>query len=132
MIQANELRIGNWVKVGETISTVCLIDHNQFIQLSGNAIVNRPEQIEPIPLTPEILERCGFLGCTFNGSARNRLDAFRLGALMVKIHNPIYNYPDTGTKISVKYHKNLTHIIYMHQLQNLYFSLTGTELNIKL
>ena len=48
MIQANELRIGNWVKYKGTHHQVWRIDTTETIKTSA----------EPIPLTEEILLKC--------------------------------------------------------------------------
>jgi hypothetical protein len=119
MIQANELRIGNWVKVGDTESTVCLIDH-QFILLQGNAVINRPEQIEPIPLTPEILEKCGFEWSIYHQGFYKKDFVNILGEYQYGYRFKIFRTSQyVGTKIN-----------YLHQLQNLVFILTGEELTI--
>ena len=50
MIAPNELRIGNWVKIGYVPHMV----------IDGKHIDLYCEDYQPIPLTPEILEKCGF------------------------------------------------------------------------
>lgn len=123
MIQATELRIGNWVKVGDIESTVCLIDHNKFIQLQGNAVVNRPEQIEPIPLTPEILEKFGFEE-SYKSSYTHSFD-FKQNTCFGAGWNLVNNH------FHIRYKgEQFTNIKYLHQLQNLYFALTSEELII--
>lgn len=126
MIPANELRIGNWVKVGDIESTVCLIDHNSFIQLLGNAIVNRPEQIEPIPLTPEIFERFGFIKNPYEAQIyiKDKNNGYK-GNL--KLHFSKKN----GTTVLKNSGGTFIRIVtlrYLHQLQNLWFGFTGEEL----
>jgi hypothetical protein len=75
---------------------------------------------EPILLTTEILERCGFVKCGFT---------YDKGKL--SIHLPSINYENGRT------YYNSWCIIEespqsLHQLQNLYFALTRTELNYTL
>lgn len=109
MIQANELRIGNWVKsnIYQQV-TVEILDW-----LSNDR--HNHDSLQPIPLTPEILEKCGFV--------RNEL--------MAK-HNTVIWY---GDHIGVK---GILGVVkpcecgYLHQLQNLYFALTGEELTVNL
>ena len=48
MIAANELRMGNWVK-----------DSLGYLVIGVNAKVEFASAYEPIPITPEILEKCG-------------------------------------------------------------------------
>jgi hypothetical protein len=120
-MKATELRIGNWVRVGDIESTVCLIDHNKFVQLQGNAVINRPEQIEPILLTPEILEKYG---------------AKRTGNMALRKFWEIGNltFELCGDERIAIYFKDelLCFLEYLHQLQNLYFALTGEELTINI
>ncbi len=121
MIQAEELRIGNWIttiindnwiKV-DKISKQSVKDGffyliNEFIQ----------DHVHPIPLTPEILEGCGFkpegLQCDFSN---NEIDLDKT---------------DNGFKVSFNGSMEGVELKYLHQLQNLYFALTGKELEIKL
>jgi len=74
---------------------------------------------KPIPLTEELLVRLGF-----NKSKGKNLKEFILGDFI------IYTYPETGIEL---YYGVWSHIKiqYVHQLQNLYFTLTGTELTLK-
>jgi hypothetical protein len=62
----------------------------------------------PIKLTPQILEKCGF---EFNG-----------GYFIIPLKNSLYGID------KIKVGKG----IFLHQLQNLYFALTGEELDINL
>ena len=126
MIQANELRIGNWI--GLKNSGLLQIDIDNFSDCAKN-----PAIFNPIPLTPEVLEKAGF------GIKSETKDEFGLiieneGILIELSENYItegravfyYNLPDTQT------HKCIAYCKYLHQLQNLYYALTQTELNIKL
>lgn len=106
MIKANELRIGNIINSEYGIlsahgSMISDIDNGSFIAL-------------PIPLTPEILEKCGF--------EKSGFDWF--------IHDfYLYHYPLSELFV-YKYNYAEREIQHLHQLQNLYFALTGTELEI--
>jgi len=114
MIQANELRIGNW--------------YNQF----GNFHQVTPTVIEslsiapetqlwfrPIPLTPDILEKCGFEKNPIVGQSKKYW--YKLGELS-------YNESHEGWWFRGPF----IDIQFLHQLQNLYFALTGTELTVNL
>lgn len=123
-MKAEELRIGNYVhekyynrgykfepiKLKDILSThiVCSLDN-----------AHNFEDIEPIPLTEEILLKCGF----------EFFDNERIfnNFVIEDFHNG--NYYFTAGE-GIKLHEK--HIEYLHQLQNLYFSLTGEELNVKL
>jgi hypothetical protein len=65
MIAANELRIRNWVKIGGIVRKVIdisfLIDTDVMPHWEGYLVNSEHEyKLDPIPLTPEILEKCGF------------------------------------------------------------------------
>lgn len=117
MIAANELRIGNWFLDTDG-------DYQQVEELPAklNAFGNRWEWIkhlQPIQLTPEILEKCGF---TIHEGRKSY---------------PFYRYKHLSLMgRSNGFCINVNHIyVYIqsvHQLQNLYFCLTGQELEIKL
>jgi hypothetical protein len=136
MIQATELRIGNWIAEEAALSnsiTYCQLNSISKDKISvvknGNWIVNtRCYYCLPIPLTPEILEKCGFVGkyksCgysyTKNIVTLTSQDEDDLG-------NPVPNYV-----LHFYYNYQGAPLYYLHQLQNLYFVLTGEELNISL
>ena len=117
-MKAQELRINNWVidKLYEKP-----IQFKSFYGLVN--VENKPEQFEPIPLTPEILEKCGFV------EKLNRQWSFG--------ENPItHDY-----MITVRYSKIIDGFYYqnahfrlrhLHQLQNLFYSLCGEELVVNL
>lgn len=104
MIQATELRIGNWVE-----------EDGYKKQFSMYDFPLSTDSINPIPLTPEILEKCGFVND--NGwYAIHLWNRNELAKCMdydgVSINNSYFDYAITS----------------LHQLQNLYYSLTGKEL----
>jgi hypothetical protein len=113
-MQANELRIGNWVKLPEDVEgdRYAQIGRDDFEYVRGLCNI---EQMSPIPLTPEILEKAGF-------------------------KKEFYGWTKSWVELSFEYHFMVNigeyHITdplqSLHQLQNLYFALTGTELVINL
>jgi len=109
MIAVNELRIGNWVN--------CLLLGNYKLR-SGDIEEDKANDIyKPILLTPEILIACGF---KYMGYGWKHPDHFRP---FVGYHQGFHLYwePDhTATMVK--------DVMYLHQLQNIYFSLTGEEL----
>lgn len=114
-MKATELRIGNYVwddYSGEMI--VSEIDSKGWVSLRKN--LNLPEgafkagTIESIPLTEEWLLKFGF------ESLLNGAGYVKKGTEIGYNHNGFYIIT-SGLKIE-----------YVHQLQNLYFALTGTEL----
>lgn len=111
-MKATELRIGNWVM------------YSSKIQVNENKIrecVDYPERFAPIKLTEEWLERFGFKlpAHTWIG------DKFHLSE-----YGEGSKHPNGGVWV-VAMNKNnaiIAEIQYVHQLQNLYFALTGEEL----
>jgi len=137
MIQANELRIGNWLhyKIDEIVQpTKFRIMDDKFIQvdsidydhlleseLPDSYCINHSyrKYYSPIPLTPEILEKCGFgkEGDTYKIVTKNLDYCFKISF--------------TGNGYFSQNAMAKHPILYIHQLQNLYFSLTGEELTFK-
>lgn len=108
MIAANELRIGNWVNNGFKDYQVSVATIWQLGLWYATAL--------PIPLTEEWLLRFGFEVLEFDHKENQY--GFK-GRLIVIRHGLFCDY---GTSVIIKH---------VHQLQNLYFSLTGEELTIK-
>ena len=112
-MEQNEVRIGNW----------SLDAKGEWIQLTADDL-SAIENFRPIKLSPEVLERFGF---EFEQNfARRFIDQNR--------HTAIQIYPDGLVKLfsetfvdpaDIDLPKNT---VYLHQLQNLFFSLTGEEL----
>lgn len=123
-MKANELRIGNWVSFFNMIEKERYIQVNArfFASLAGGRMASEmrfDEELNgyyhPISLTSEILKKCGFVD--------RKLGNFYFlenGNLTIEGYEHDYNGLFIGNIES------------MHQLQNLYFALTGTELEINL
>jgi hypothetical protein len=134
MIQANELRIGNYVLRNDIpgnwyeLRAVCK-DRIHPIQVVEQDWAKNCfwasdctlSDLNPIPLEEEILLNFGFefTGECYNSPSLGRYNIF------------IYE----GEKLE-EYRLHFTHnkyvaIYFVHQLQNLFYALTGTELTIK-
>lgn len=132
MINTKELRQGNKVMVtftedqvgfgkdyiGEIVAVierkVRVKDDWHWIELDG---------ISPIPLTPEILEKAGFVTIGRYAIGVGGYNVFAKGRIELLQPNEGDPY------ILAFYEAKITHL---HQLQNLYFALTGQELTINL
>lgn len=121
MTNSNELRIGNllefsgdYFKVKSISQKIVGVDRNKGI------VEFKPSELNTIPLTEEILLSCGFeneTGSIFEIKIDN-------GWYLNWEQNYIFlNYKENECEIS---HRKIEHL---HQLQNLYFELTGQELN---
>lgn len=127
MIKANELRIGNYILIDKKVIKIEGIHEqgiNPYVGM-GDADVQYDFEfclIEGIQLTPEILEKAGFkkkTGITWFTSKNN-----------TKVN--LVQYHGTG-KITFPFNENgLITIHSLHQLQNLFYCLCGTELQINL
>lgn len=139
MIQAQELRIGNWVN--ETI--VDLENGGNKLkqtQIDGNRIkcIEAGDTVRGIPLTPEILliaegfESFKPYGDYYIGT--QGLNWFRgHGLVLYRSYGP--DAPYGGFSIDNFTNPMLNkkmEVAYLHQLQNLYFCLAGKDLEITL
>jgi hypothetical protein len=121
MLEGKDLRVGNYVLVYGTDVFKCAgIDERMFYtyrddgQREGYSLA----AVSPIPLTTEILEKCGFERDTVT---KTEVYRFPKLSLMRGLDNE-YRFFDIKS----------APIKYLHQLQNLYFALTGEELTINL
>jgi hypothetical protein len=144
MLQENEVRIGNAVKDSTgRIGTIMSIGKNQVrVRFEFSTVkidTNHDEvglDIEAVLLTPEILEKCGFKYGMVEGIATiqdtyNSVD-----------EDGDTEYWDKGKLTIVRWGKKqfiLSHkssfdhrieIKSLHQLQNIYYSLVGSELEV--
>lgn len=132
MIAANDLRIGNLFEYntseGWELNT---IDHEDIRQcVESNEYFN--EYYRPIPLTEDMLLKCGF-------EQRKSLSSIEY---FIGTNEVTYdwlfsitwlNHPESINAPNAPFYRNGRHTIYfLHQLQNLYYALTQKELTITL
>ncbi len=112
-MKASELRIGNIVDKGTIVSFYEKGIHVGF----GNCFDFN--KCNPIPLTKEWLLKFGF---TFDSIGSCHLYSGETAIIYIDLC-PL------NLSIGINYeHIEINHIKYVHQLQNLYFALTGEEL----
>lgn len=150
MIKANELRIGNWVLLENDgkwtpiqVTGVCLASDekkidgftNPFIRHSaGSSILRFGDDdseddflVRPIPIIPEILEKCEF---RFD-------DVFVKWFIYLNKHEcdiDRLTFRESEGFIcfdGVNNRTILKHIKYLHQLQNIFYDFSGKELTFK-
>ena len=127
-MKATELRIGNYVFHKENVLRITnIIDfcvNMEFGEQSGerNSEIDIDE-ISPIPLTPELLEKCGFgQGKTISPKwLTENLARFSIKVIVDEGYITIHKDCD-------RMFFSFGSIEYLHQLQNLVFTLTGEEL----
>ena len=127
MIDVKELRIGNHLlqKHLKTCDKVLGIKDNYLLTTNDIAPNNWVGLglYDPIPLTPEVLQKCGF-EITYDSKFHTSWDADILG------HGEIgYVIWHEKKRSNFRYYgeKDIP-CQYLHQLMNLYFALTGEEL----
>lgn len=161
MIQANELRIGNLVldPAGRMGAVLSVSERSIRLKLEFSTIKIYTTHDEtgvdcnPIPLTTQILEKCGFRLSEYAHVKIAYNEIERIDSVYVQdifnfenknnMHIEVISDPKTKEvrRIGVQgfnYNGMVgvintpTDIKYIHQLQNLYFALTGEELTINL
>ena len=135
MINVNELRKGNLVK-SLTLEIYCPV---QTIEVSSIALKcdtgrvrcdyvdHKFTSIDPIPLTPEWLERCGLKDPAGNGLGY-RMNINSVDEICWYMQDGFMRYQTQGSGFT----RQLQHIKHLHELQNWYYWFTGEELQIKM
>lgn len=143
MIDPNELRIGNYIQPkegkdwwGYKFKSIQYIGHDgEFARESDMGqcdVVWNIKDADPIPITPEWLERLGFekresSTCIEYHIGINDVTHDWLFSLTWLLRPELIKAPD------YPFYMNGRHtLFYVHQVQNLYFALTGQELTVKL
>lgn len=118
---AKEFRIGNLVQEYDQIGSIRgLMKDRVFVSFNGGNLETDYGCIEPIPLTDDWLINFGFDKSMCDGTALFDLK---------KDNIPLFfNGDKNGYMEVVAEIQPQVRVRYVHQLQNLYFALTGTEL----
>jgi len=119
-MKSTELRIGNLVyPFKDTPKKALGVGANILVAFTDSQFLDcEIHQIEPIPLTEEWLLKFGFQKGGFD-YLKNNLE-------ISKLNNGIFDAYCTDLESFVF----ISEIKYVHQLQNLYFALTGDELTV--
>ena len=128
MIDHKEVRIGNTLKSSDSIKLINVF-HIDEDDDRGRINYIGANNYEPVELTPDILEAAGFgvnKDNSFGYVNENEGILIELGDFDEEFGRRVFYYvlPDTDDYTCIAYCKHL------HQLQNLYFALTGEELKI--
>lgn len=133
MIPAHELKINNLVNFFWQKDMPLEFLRLCPAEFSVRVIDEECKRLYPIPLTHEILEGCGFekidkivLNRETNSTYYNY---FWKGEFMLGENNGEFIF---GRFLNSSKEQYLNNIKYLHQLQNIYFALTGEELTVKL
>jgi len=133
-IKANDIRIGNWVNEKRVVNLIREMEEINIPVTVDISILseiirgNTLNKFSPIPLTEEILVKAGF-------ECRKLYDAvysFQLECKNSEFRIFTVDLREGGIDYHMEYDGNVVVLKYIHQLQNLYYSLTNQELNIQL
>ena len=118
-MDAKELRIGNIIRHIKDKESKEVVSIDYLIDLDNNKegyVVNSSwlDEFEPIPLTEEILLKCGYI--------KQENEMYRV------MGHSIWNVQENMFVSN----KNGIILRSLHQLQNLYFAITGEELTVNL
>ena len=125
MIPVKELRIGNWVIInGQYIHMDLKMFHAVLMGFEGYIP-------DPIPLTAEMLEKCGFIKHDIDSNLYQSSPELHeksnkdigIVAPSFFFNKRLNRWMDCQTRVCIDS---------LHQLQNLYLDLTSEELEIKL
>lgn len=120
-MEAKELRVGNYIYVSNPASGILEVRKQSVERCNYHHITdlcrnNKDWVYKPIPLTEKWLLKFGFEWKNHAMRLSNFYIRKQIGGFMLYISNETHNIA-----INIKY---------VHQLQNLYFALTGKELEI--
>jgi hypothetical protein len=123
MISCYELRIGNYVLVDESLQRIAAINRTTASTLeaeenNGNVSEHNLDNIEPVPLTDDIIKQCGF---AFH-------DYFKFWQLITTGIRSEMNISPDYEVIDFMRKPILKRLTSLHQLQNIYYLLKGREL----
>lgn len=119
MIHTNELMLGNWVEFEGLPNKVTWIGSNH-VWLNGETVNHHYTGIDGIPITEELLEKCGFT--KIEGERSYRIDDVVI----------IYGVPSTKCWMIKMFAFGKIPVFDIHELQNAYFMLTKKHLEVKL
>ena len=118
MINPKELRLGNFIFWGLKPAFIQELPlSGPVLNVDGNIITTVYEELAGIPLTQEIIEKNGFE--PWSGMSLWHRD------FSLERGNKGWNMKQSSGRITKK------ELSYLHELQNLYFSITGEELQIE-
>lgn len=145
-IKASDLRIGNYVQpkdvnLGYGFKTmrrnptkVLEVRENTIVSFKNDFVCQEEklDELEPILLTLEILVKCGFEPFPFDAD-ENHEEYFRLRVDKMDGQIVYYQYKNefyVSAHHSPDFYGVEVKLKYLHELQNLFFILSGNELDI--
>ena len=117
-MKANELRIGNYI-------TFDSVDKPSYFEIN---LFNYLDRLKPIQLTEEWLLRAGFKYKKYHPTTIGSANVFGSGLYVSQMINNGFSLVFQTDKKSFYFEFSDRYIKYVHELQNIYFALTGVEL----
>lgn len=134
MIQANELRIGNYISdIWSPNGFFKVTQLKKFSAVYGKDFTALYDNLNPIPLTEEILLKAGWKRFDEDkiiimlNDPSTHLVLMKVGTHWFPQIEQTGEFASEGVNVVF-----LNFIDYIHQLQNLFFALTGEEIKIEL
>ena len=122
-MEANEIRVGNWLNDPRQYDPKFFPKTDTGYFKATARDIQYADEFEPIKLTEEILLKCGFY----------KTGITELYLLTDTINISWIEEDPTVIEInSANIYSYIVNCEFLHQLQNLYFALTGQELEINL
>ena len=123
-MKASELRIGNilwWDYIADNAAVTSIDTLQVSLDRSERSMIDI-DDLNPIPITEEWLLKFGFK----DDEPHNYINVDEHGAMQIMFDQ----YRKVVSIFTAGAHYYMKEIQYVHQLQNLYFALTGEELTI--
>ena len=128
-MKATELRIGNWICFMDEVGESPLYIETEVNLMEIQQAIKYPDFFYGIPLTEKLLIRFGF-NVDDNGSYWIDLQTHYLVLIPSEGYfYPVY-YEIREFSGEMEQRVSIQRFQYVHQLQNLYFALTGEELKL--
>lgn len=133
MIEATDLRLGNYILHKSGVRILPVKTTFQHFDLLAKGL---GKDVFPLALKPDILEKCGFI----ENKKYYRLPEAREYILTLPVmgnnKNEVYAYINSNKESYARATVNdlviSNNFYYVHQLQNIYYVLTGKEMEILL
>ena len=138
-LMATDLRIGNWVTLSGTMPMIIYEIHEDCFYAKdekNSSFKNTWADIQPIPLSDEVLLKCGFEKYQWQNAMYIKTVFghlylhFYKDRIITSFKNITYDHEGQKMKSLgfIGHKESVENIIYLHQLQNLFYSLTQSEL----
>ena len=146
-LRATDLRIGNWIadhneeKRFFKVEQITYSDKSNvyYIHYNNGCTKCQVKYLDPIPLSEEVLLKCGFEKYQWQNAMYIKTVFghlylhFYKDRIITSFKSITYDYEGQKMKSLgfIGRKESVENIIYLHQLQNLFYSLTGEELEVR-